>query len=513
MEFVANCALARPDRHPDLPVSVNLNDTLLALRNEAFAAHGNDRLAEAIALYERMLSLKWDMPLIHNNLGHALAALGKFDAAIVAYRHAIEIKPDYPEALCNWGAALYCLGRLDEAEAKCRQAAAISADLAGAHHNIALILKEKGRLHEAQQAERRAIRLAPRNTSYYAHLASIRSFKTGDRYIRALERMAAASSPMSSADRVYLHFALAKAYNDIGQSDRAFAQLLAGNRLKRELTAYDETATLARMARTRELFTHDFITTRRGAGVPSPLPIFVVGMPRSGSSLIEQILASHPEIFGAGELTLFDEVAGAICNALPGSPPFPDMALSMSAEHFRALAATYLNKLVQHAPPAARIVDKMPGNFLFAGLIHLALPNATIIHAVRDPIDTCVSCFSILFKKQDQTYDLAELGRYYRHYQTLMAHWQRVLPPERFLEVRYEDLVGNLEAGARRIIAHCGLTWDERCLNFHRTERTVRTASATQVRQPIYKTSIGRWRRYAALLGPLLAELAPLASA
>jgi tetratricopeptide (TPR) repeat protein len=508
---VANSALARPNRRPDTP-AVGLDDTLLALRNEAFALHGGGRLAEAIAVYERMLALKWDMPLIHNNRGHALAALGQFDAAMAAYRHAIALKPDYPEALCNWAAAHYCLDQLDEAEAKCRQAIAVNADCAAAHHNLALILKEKGRLREAQQAEKRAIRLAPRNTSYYEHLAGMRTFKPGDRYMKALQRLAADCSSMSAADQVHLHFALAKAFSDSGQSSRAFAQLLAGNKLKRQLTDYDEAATLARMERTREVFTPDFLTRHRGSGVPSRLPVFIIGMPRSGSTLIEQILASHPEVFGAGELTLLDQVTGAMCNALPGTPPFPAMASAMSAEHFRALGATYLDKLVQRAPNAARIVDKMPGNFLFAGLIHLALPDATIIHAVRDPIDTCVSCFSILFKKQDQTYDLAELGRYYRHYQALMAHWRRVLPPERFIELRYEDLVTDVEGAARRIVAHCGLTWDARCLDFHRTERAVRTASATQVRQPIYKSSIGRWREYEALLAPLLAELAPILS-
>jgi hypothetical protein len=159
---------------------------------------------------------------------------------------------------------------------------------------------------------------------------------------------------------------------------------------------------------------------------------------------------------------------------------------------------------------AKRITDKMTVNFLFAGLIHLALPNATIIHAVRDPIDTCVSCFSVHFTKGlEHTYDLAELGRYYRHYRAMMAHWRDVLPPGRIMDVHYESLVGDLEGVARRIIARCGLAWDARCLDFHRTDRSVRTASATQVRQPIYKTSVGRWRRYEKFLGPLLAELDP----
>jgi hypothetical protein len=182
----------------------------------------------------------------------------------------------------------------------------------------------------------------------------------------------------------------------------------------------------------------------------------------------------------------------------------------MSAQQFRDLGALYLEKLLPRAPGAARITDKMPANFLFAGLIHLALPRATIIHVVRDPVDTCVSCFSVHFTRgQMHTYDLAELGRYYRHYRMLMAHWRRALPPGRIIDVHYEELVADLEGVARRLFAHCGLPWDARCLDFHRIERPVRTASALQVRQPIYRSSVGRWRRYEKFLGPLLAALAP----
>jgi hypothetical protein len=186
----------------------------------------------------------------------------------------------------------------------------------------------------------------------------------------------------------------------------------------------------------------------------------------------------------------------------------------MSAEHFGALGAFYLERALQQAPAATRITDKMTTNFLFAGLIHLALPNAAIIHAIRDPADTCVSCFATHFSNANEhTYDLGELGRYYRHYRALMAHWHNVLPPGRIMDVEYEELVADPEAAARRIVSHCGLPWDPRCLDFHQTARPVRTASAVQVRQPIYKNSLGRWRKYESFLAPLLRELEPLASA
>jgi Sulfotransferase family len=244
------------------------------------------------------------------------------------------------------------------------------------------------------------------------------------------------------------------------------------------------------MGRMREKFNSDFMQARTGRGNSSSLPIFIIGMPRSGTTLIEQILASHPAVFGAGELETFSQMANATFEPEPS-----------------VLGSRYVAELREHAPHASRIVDKMPTNFMLAGLIHLALPNATIIHAVRNPIDTCVSCFTTHFIEQPFTCDLAELGRYYRGYHTLMAHWRAVLPPQRFLEVRYEELIDDLETSARRMVTHCGLPWDMRCLDFHRTSRVIRTASASQVRKPIYRSSVGRWRQYEAHLGPLLAEL------
>ena len=483
-----------------------LDKTLRALAAEAFTHHAAGRLDDAIACYRRIIALR-DLPVIRNNLGHALTEQTELEAALEHYRAAVELKPDYVEALCNWGVALSRLDLAHEAETKFRRAIAVNPRFAGAHHNLGMLLRQHGRLAEARCAIEEAIRHAPRNVSYYENLASVRSFAAGDPYITALQEMENDSASLDAASRIHLHFALAKAYGDTGAHEAAFSQLSIGNQLKRQETAYDEALALAQMDRARDVFTQAFVRSRENSGDQSRLPIFVLGMPRSGTTLIEQILASHPQVFGAGELALFDQAAGALRNSLPGQPLYPDMAEAMSGEHFRTVGATYRERLAQLAPGANRIVDKMPGNFLLAGLIHLALPNATIIHAVRDPVDTCVSCYSMLFVDQKYTYDLGELGRYYRHYQSLTAHWHSVLPPGRILDVRYEDLVGDLEGAARRIVAQCGLPWDDRCLDFHRTKRIVNTPSATQVRQPIYRSSIGRWRSYERFLSPLLAEL------
>jgi hypothetical protein len=515
---VTHSLYARSGRNAVAPLDTAHADAVNVLCNEAFALHGAGQLAEAVDRYQQILLLK-DIPVIRNNLGHALAEQGQFDAAIAQYRRAVELKPDYPEALCNWGGALSRLDRIDDAEAKFRRAIAVNPRLAGAHHNLAVVLKERGQLDDARRAAQRAIKLAPRNTAYYEHLAALRPFAAGDRYVRGLEDLAKDCAKLSAAEQAHLHFALARAYQDTGRFEDAFVQWLAGNRAKRGQIAYDEAAELGLMDRVRAQFAPEFMHARKGAGDPSRLPVFIVGMPRSGTTLIEQILASHPQVFGAGELDLFEQTVHEIRGAMPAPRLFPEMAPDLSADLCHVLGARYRRKLAERAPQAARITDKMPGNFLFAGLIHLSLPNAIIIHATRDPLDTCVSCFSTLFSRgQTYSYDLAELGRYYRQYRALMAHWHHVLPPGRILDVRYEDLVDDLAGAARRIVAHCGLAWDARCLDFHRTERPVRTASASQVRKPVYKSSVGRWLRYERFLAPLLAGLegkdatAPIAS-
>jgi Sulfotransferase family len=236
------------------------------------------------------------------------------------------------------------------------------------------------------------------------------------------------------------------------------------------------------------------------------VPVFIIGMPRSGTSLVEQILASHPAIHGAGELPLF---AGLAANRF-GADGAGLSSESATPETLRAIGADYLAGVCAAAPAAARITEKTPANFRFAGLIHLALPGARLIHVRRDPVDTCWSCFARSFENdQNHTYELGELGRYYRAYADLMAHWRSVIPEDAMIEVQYEALVDDLEGQARRLVAHCGLEWDAACLAFHRTRRAVHTASAAQVRQPIYRGSVGHGRSYLALLQKLVDALGP----
>lgn len=299
---------------------------------------------------------------------------------------------------------------------------------------------------------------------------------------------------------------MAKAYDDLGRYDEAFACMREGNALKRERIAYDETRTLESFDRICSTFDRKLLA--KADGFSSSLPVFVVGMPRSGTTLIEQILASHPGVHGAGELADFNWLVDQLPGIGGNIFRYPEDAATLSADQLAALGKAYAERQRQRAPGAARVTDKMPANFLFLGLIHLALPEAHIVHVLRDPRDTCLSCYSKLFTaEQNFSYELGELGRYYRKYAELMAHWRDVLPPGRMLEIRYEDVIADLETSARQIVDHCGLDWHPNCIAFHEAKRPVRTASASQVRRPIYRSSEGRWRAYQDHLGPLFAAL------
>jgi Sulfotransferase family len=363
------------------------------------------------------------------------------------------------------------------------------------------VLRTLGRLDEARREIEQAIALAPRKAEFYRSLAEIKHFTKDDPQLAMLEALAGDMGGLSDDERTHLHFALGKIYGDLGQHERGFAHLLKGNALKRRQIVYDEETILARFDSARALFTAEVMRERAGQGDPSTLPVFILGMPRSGTTLVEQMIASHPEVHGAGELSDFDRSVAALAG--PAGVP-----ADIGGAELRRVGSEYVARIRALDPRAQRITDKMPANFRFAGLIHLALPNARIIHLRRDPVDTCLSCFSILFGgDQPFTYDLGELGRYYRAYQRLMEHWRAVLPPGAMLEVQYEALVADFATEARRIIAYCGLGWDEACLDFHATRRPVHTASSVQVRQPIYRSSVGRHRPSAETLRPLLDAL------
>lgn len=480
-----------------------------AFCNLGNALREQGKLAEAEAACRQAIALEPRFAEAYNNLGNVLLDLGRPDDAETALRHAIALSPQLAAAFCNLGYALREQNRLAEAEAAYRWALALKPNFADAYNNLSTILKYLGRLPEARRAVEQAAQLAPQNPLPLLNLSELKHFGPDDPHLAAMEDLAGNIASRSVKQQIELHFALGKAYGDVGRYSNSFRALVSGNALKRRQVAYDETATMMVFERIRQVFTPGLMQRLRGAGEPSSVPVFIIGMPRSGTTLVAQILASHPQLFGAGELPILSNTVASIQPAGSAALPLPDLMLNVSGEDLRRLGERYVSEITRLAPAATHVIDKMPSNFFFAGLIHLPLPNARIIHVVRDPVDTCVSCFSKLFAAgQPHTYDLAELGRYYRGYQALMQHWHRVLPPGRILDVRYEDVVGDLEGQARRLIAHCGLEWDPRCLAFHETTRPVHTASASQVRQPLYRTAIGRAQCYEPFLKPLHASLA-----
>jgi Flp pilus assembly protein TadD len=469
-------------------------------------AHQTGRLADAIKHFRRTVELAPHIALHHANLGEVYRQGGQTDEAEAASRQALALDPDLPGPWHNLAFIAFERHQALAAIDYCRKAIDLKPDLDDAYNTLGLALKELGRLDEARQAYLKAIEIRPSGFKGYVNLTVVHKFAPGDRYLAAMERLAV-SDNLPKSERPYLDFALGNAYRDVKDYARSFRHLAAGNAALRAETKYDESATLAMFRHIERVFTPALIAAKSGSGDSSSLPIFVVGMPRSGTTLVEQILASHPLVHAAGELSLFGEVMLSVRGPDGRPTAGPAYVAGLDSQAFEQIGSRYVERLRALAPGATRITDKRPNNYYLIGLIHLALPNAKIVHVVRDPADTCLSCFAKYFLVEHQTYDLGELGRYYRHYQSLMAHWRRVLPPGRILDVRYEDVVADLESQTRRLLDYCGLDWDERCLSFHRTERPVRTASAAQVRQPIFDTSIGRWRDYEEFLGPLLAEL------
>ncbi len=466
------------------------------------AHHQAGRLAEAETVYGEVLRLDPAHADTLHRLGVLATQTGRTDEAAARFRQALGVDPDHPLAHYNLGNLLQDQGALSEAINCFRQAVRLRPDFPEALNNLGNALKDQGRFGEAMAEFDKALAVRPDYAEALFNRGTIKTIHAGDPDLKDLETRVAGADALSAAQAMFLHFALGRALDSAGEPTRAFEQFLKGNALKRRAQTYDEAGTRAQFQRIKARFDEALFRSRPGGGDPSPVPIFVVGMPRSGSTLVEQILASHPLVFGAGELGLVQRLVEG------QSRPYPDFVPALTAPALARLGHAYLAGLPETPAGVTRVTDKMPGNFLYLGLIRLMLPAARIIHTCRDPVDTCISCFSTLFTvRQEFSYNLGELGRYYREYQDLMAHWRSVLPAEAFLDVRYEAVVEDLEGQARQLIAYCGLPWDERCLDFHKTRRMVRTASAAQVRQPLYRDSLGRARRYQSFLQPLIREL------
>jgi tetratricopeptide (TPR) repeat protein len=456
------------------------------------------RYGEAEAELRRAIAIRPGYPEALFNLAGVLQSTGRYNESEVPLRRALKLKPTYLSARISLGMNCVLLGRLTEARTCYEQALRVAPRNTAARVGMGQIDSLEGRFTEAEAAFRQALEVEPRTSYAWAALAWLRKMTPADaEWVKSAEEIAAGG--LSAVDEGALRFAIGKYYDDVGDYARAFRSYQRANELNKLRAApYDREDRVRFVDDMARVYTRETLARPQPGASDSARPVFVVGMPRSGTSLVEQIIASHPDAFGAGELNFWQiAIRGHHQQVL-------DEPLR------RRLAQDYLKVLTGHSAGAQRVVDKAPINADNLGLIHSVFPNARILVLRRDPIDTCLSCYFQQFPPAlNYTMDLGDLAHYYREYQRLVDHWRTVLPATTLLEVPYAELVADQEGWSRRILEFIGLPWDERCLEFYRTTRAVNTASVWQVRQKIYKTSIQRWRNYEKFIGPLkgLADL------
>lgn len=495
------------------------------------------REMEALDSCRRAAALTHDSPEAHNTLGSAYLRAGRFEEAIASFRQALLVRPAFAEAQANLGNALRTIGRLDEAVSAYRRAVQIDPGFLAVYTELGTALRlqgnaaecesccrtaldrdpgsvatlavlaelraDNGRLAEAEELFNRAIAIDPGATQSWAGLSRLRRMTVADApWLNAVQQLL--ERGLAPREEMLLQYSLGKYFDDVRNFDTAFGHYRRANELARRCGPRHDRAALTRGI-DLIIASHDrkWLNQHREAVNRSQRPVLIVGMPRSGTTLVEQILASHRAVHGAGELNFWSaELAAAMAGARG-----PEAAsLIRPGEAALAALGTRYDRLLEHlSPRAARVIDKYPTNFLPLGLIHAALPGARIIHMQRNPMDTCLSIyFQQLEAINTHANDLDDLAHYYNEYRRLMQHWREVLPPESVLEVPYEGLVEDLPGWTRRMLGWLDLPWDARCLDFHLSARNVVTASKQQVRQRIHASSVGRWRQYEKFIAPLL---------
>lgn len=465
-----------------------------------------ERLLEAVVLQcPDYRAARYELALVY-------AHLRRFHPALRQAKCLLRSDSSNRDARLLYAKACDGLGRFEEALRIYRELRDESPGCFGLEFLIADVLRIQGNVAEAIAGFQHAKCFLGGASLAYAALADIKSYQFSDDEISAMEEAEAASLD-STAERYRLCFALGKALEDRKRYPEAFRYFERGNGLKQSECRYDPDTTDANFIARQQLFSAEFLATRRGVGCQSFDPIFIVGLPRSGSTLIEQILASHSQVDGTMELPEIPRLVRQFRGRRPDEPPrFPRILAELTGQELRRLGEVYLEETKVYRAGAPFFIDKLPSNFQEIGFIHLILPNARIIDARRDAMACCVSNFTqLFFDGQEFSYDLGYLGRYYRAYERLMEHWDKVLPGK-VLRVRHSDMVNDFEGTVRRLLDHCGLTFEASCLEFHKTVRSVRTLSSEQVRRPINRDGVDRWRHFEPWLGPLrsaLSEVTP----
>src|SRR5262245_7436732 len=482
-------------------------DNAIALKPDFATAHSNrgvalmdlQRPAEALANCNKAITLEPEYADAHYNRGNALRNLKRPAEALASYDKAIALKPDFANAYNNRGTVLRDLKRHEEAQASCRKALELQPNLVSGLEILGEIECDFGNFDRAQQLFSKALEIQPDHPSVWAQLTAVRKLTLNDQqWLDTAERIT--KRPQTTTkQKIRLLYAMGKYCDDVKDYSRAFAFIKQANDTKKSLIRRYEPEYQTELAdRIICGYQKPVLIKRHDDASESMRPLFIVGMPRSGTSLLEQIIASHPSACGAGELFFWSDVVERLGSRVLTTP--------FTGELVKALSTECLVNLDYYSKEAQRVVDKMPGNFQWLGLIHIVFPNARILHSKRNPVDTCLSMYFQNFRDDANaySYDLKDLAHYYRAYHRLMAHWRNVLPSKALLEVPYEAIVDDQLGWSRKIIEFVGLDWDERCLDFHKTVRRVGTLSNWQVRQPVFRTSKERWRNYEQFVGPLL---------
>jgi tetratricopeptide (TPR) repeat protein len=503
------------------------------LFNQGNSRLGKGAYAEAVALFEQAIELDPSHAESLNNLGTLLPHVGRHEEAEQCFRQAIAIKPNYADPYSNLGILLKSKNQFVAAEAALRRALKLMPTHVDARVNLGVVLTyvgrlrdaracfakvlkanpgnvlalqgmgqiaaSEGRFNDAETTFKRILELDPKRPAAWSALANLRKMTIADAdwFAKAEEIAASGIDPLEEA---HLRFAMGKYGDEVGNFAQAFQNYKRGNELlKNAAENYDRKERSRLVDELIRGYSREAISTMEGAGSDSVRPVFVVGMPRSGTSLAEQIIASHPAAHGAGELTFWERLVVDQTGIRQGIMSQPIRVKTAEA---------CLRVLKGHSAEALRVIDKAPLNSDFLGIIYSVFPNARVIYMQRDPIDTCLSCyFQHFLSSLNFTLDLSDLAHYYREHRRLMAHWRAVLPPGFILDVPYEQLVADQEGWSRKMLQFIGLEWDDRCLNFHESTRQVVTSSAWQVRQKIYSSSVARWRNYEKFIAPLLKGL------
>jgi tetratricopeptide (TPR) repeat protein len=476
----------------------------MAYNNRGLIQKELKRYAEAIANFDRAIAIEPDVAMTHVNRALALQEIKLFDEALVSLDRAIALKPGYAEAHSARGSVLSEQKLYDDALASCDRAIALNGSYAEAYHNRGVILVRKGAMDEAEQMFRKALALNPNAPTPLFSLTRIRKYTDPNHEdIKAIRAML--DKPfLPPTAKEFLYFALGKIYDDCGAYDKAFECYRQANLISNAAAGYDPDKTAEVTNTLKEVFSKEFLARSFAFASGSRSPLFVVGMPRSGTTLMASILSNHREIATAGELRTIWEWIRRLPELIGTETPYPRAVEHITPEAAMQVIAAYEKRLRRDVgPEIVHVIDKNPLNFRHLGFIHMLFPRARIIHCVRHPLDTGLSIYFQNFSLgNDFAFDLRNIGHFYREYLRLMEHWREVLPGM-MIEVNYEDMVDNTEQVARRTLDFLGLEWDERCLAPHTNPAPIDTASNWQVRQPIYKHSVERWRNYEKHLAPL----------